>query len=88
MTSALGPPGGKITSYLRYGQGIDCETELVTLASDLGLISKAGAWYTFSFSDKEDKPKFQGVEKCRLALLEDDELKKCLSQSINDMLGI
>lgn len=88
VTSALGPPGGKITSYLRYGQGIDRETELVTLASDLGLISKAGAWYTFSFSEKEDKPKFQGVEKCRLALLEDNELKESLRKSINDMLGI
>jgi len=88
ITSALGPPGGKITSYLRYGGGIDEETELVILGSDLGLINKAGAWFTFEFLEGDDKPKFQGAEKCRVELCKKPDTKKLLIKSINDMLGI
>jgi len=88
VTSALGPPGGKITSYLRYGEGIDEETELVILGSDLGLINKAGAWFKFEFVEGDDKPKFQGAEKCRIELCKNPDTKKLLIKSINDMLGI
>ena len=90
ITSAIGPPGGRITGYLRYGEGIDESTELVVLGTDLGLISKAGAWFTFSFLEggEEEKPKFQGAEKCRIALLEKPELKVKLIESINSILGI
>jgi len=88
VTSALGPPGGKITSYLRYGGGIDEETELVILGSDLGLINKAGAWFKFEFVEGDDKPKFQGAEKCRIELCKNPETKKLLIESINNMLGI
>ena len=86
-TSSLGPPGQSITSYIRYGAGIDETTELVTLATDLGLIQKAGAWYKFSFTNEEKPPQFQGLEKSRLALIEDSKLKKLLSNSIKGMLG-
>jgi recombination protein RecA len=88
VTSALGPPGGKISSYLRYGAGIDEETEMVTLGADLGLIAKAGAWYKFEFVDEEEKPKFQGAEKCRLELIKNPEYKKKLVEAINNFLGI
>mgnify|MGYP003627997117 FL=1 len=88
VTSALGPPGGKITSYLRYGGGIDEETELVILGSDLGLINKAGAWFKFEFVEGDDKPKFQGAEKCRIELCKNPDTKKLLIESINNMLGI
>ena len=88
VTSALGPPGGKITSYLRYGAGIDEETELVILGSDLGLINKAGAWFRFDFVEGEDKPKFQGAENSRNALIEDPEMKQSLKSSVHNMLGI
>jgi|TARA_R110002110_G_scaffold381545_1_gene592441 recombination protein RecA len=88
VTSALGPPGGKITSYLRYGQGLDECTELVILGSDLGLITKAGAWYKFDFVESDDKPKFQGAENCRIELQKNEELKKRLISSMHEMLGI
>ena len=48
VTSALGSPGGNIVSHLRYGEGIDKHMELFSLAVDIGLINKGGAWYTFS----------------------------------------
>ena len=88
MCSALGPPGGSITSYIRYGQGIDKHTELIMLGCDLGLIVKAGAWYTLSFIEDEDKPKMQGTEKIRNYLLENSKAYDSLYTQIKNIIGI
>jgi RecA/RadA recombinase len=86
LCSALGAPGGKITSYIRYGQGIDKQMELLTLAVDLGLVSKGGAWYTMS--SVEDKPKFQGLEKTRQYLVDHPAVYDDLWTKIKDTMGI
>jgi recombination protein RecA len=86
VCSALGPPGAVTTSYIRYGQGIDKCTELVNLASDLGIISKGGAWYTITTLD--DKPKFQGTEKVRAFLLENPKAYDTIEKSVKEVLGI
>jgi recombination protein RecA len=86
ICSALGPPGGNITSYLRYGEGIDKYTEAIVLASDMGLIHKGGAWYTLT--SLEDKPKFQGTEKVRNYLLENQKAYTSLVKSIKDTMGL
>lgn len=49
ICSSMGAPGGNVQSYIRYGRGIDFAQEVFTLACDLGLVSKAGAWYTCNF---------------------------------------
>lgn len=86
VCSALGPPGGSITSYIRYGQGIDKQMELINLASDIGLIHKGGAWYTLT--SVEDKPKFQGTEKLRAYLMEHPETYTSLLASVKETMGI
>lgn len=86
ICSALGPPGSNITSYLRYGEGIDKYTEAIVLASDMGLIHKGGAWYTLT--SLEDKPKFQGTEKVRNYLLENQKAYTSLVKSIKDTMGL
>ena len=86
VCSALGPPGAQITSYLRYGQGIDKYMEAIVLASDIGLIHKGGAWYTLTAL--EDKPKFQGAEKVRNYLLENEKAYTDLIKSIKDTMGL
>jgi recombination protein RecA len=86
ICSALGPPGGQITSYIRYGQGIDKYMEAITLASDMGIIHKGGAWYTLNFLD--DKPKFQGTEKARQYLVEHEKAYNSLVHSIKTTMGI
>ena len=91
ICSALGPPGGQITSYLRYGQGIDRYTEIITIACDLGLINKAGAWYSLSFledsADTANKTKFQGTEKIRQYLIENTEIYQKLNEAVKAMMG-
>lgn len=86
VCSALGAPGAVTTSYIRYGQGIDKCTELVNLASDLGVIQKGGAWYTISCLS--DTPKFQGTEKVRAFLLENTEAYVQVNKSVKELLGI
>jgi recombination protein RecA len=81
--SALGPPGATITSYIRYGQGIDKCMELISLAVDLGLINKGGAWYTIDGV----KEKFQGTEKLRTYFLENHEEYSKLLKSVKEMMG-
>lgn len=86
ICSALGPPGGNITSYIRYGQGVDKYMEAICLASDIGLIHKGGAWYTLT--GVADKPKFQGTEKVRQYLLENEKAYSELVASIKTTMGI
>jgi len=51
LYSALGPPGAKITSYIRYGIGVDKTRELFNIGEEFGLITKPakGAWYTCDY---------------------------------------
>ena len=63
ITSALGQPGSKVESYLKYGEGIDSITELIELACDAGIITKGGAWYNLDFI--EDGQKIQGIAKVK-----------------------
>lgn len=86
VCSALGAPGASMTSFIRYGYGIDRHTEIVNLASDIGLIHKAGAWFTLT--SLEDKPKFQGAEKVRQYLIEHPETYENLLFSIKETMGI
>ena len=86
LCSALGPPGASITSYIRYGQGVDKHTELINLASDIGLIQKGGAWYTLV--GVPDKPKFQGTEKVRQYLVDHPEAYSDLLVKVKETMGI
>jgi recombination protein RecA len=82
VCSALGPPGGSITSYLRYGEGIDKCTELLNFAVDIGLIAKGGAWYTYN------NEKFQGIEKLRQYFVDNPEVYTNLEQEVKQTLGV
>ena len=67
-------------------KGIDRYTELINLASDIGIINKGGAWYTIT--SLEDKPKFQGTEKVRAFLLENPEAYSKVQAEVKTVLGI
>jgi len=86
VCSALGAPGATMTSYIRYGQGIDKYTEIAQLASDFGIINKAGAWFTMTHL--EDKPKFQGLEKVKKYIAENPEVYDDLVKQVKEMMGV
>ena len=83
-TTALNtPPGSKCTSKFRYGFGIDKQAELLTIAIDLGLITKGGSWYTFA-----DDIKCQGLDKASELLRMEPNRYNELNNQIRKMLGL
>ena len=77
MTSALGGPGAKAQSYIRYGFGVDYIKELIGLGLDMGIITKAGSWLSMG------ENKVQGEEKLRSLLVENPELLHDIQKQIN-----
>lgn len=93
-TSALGGiPFTEVDSYIRYGQGIDELLELIVLGTQLGLINKAGAWYSCPFLSEfvtdydEKKFKFQGQEKLYDFFLKNPEYSKYLDQAFRKLVN-
>jgi recombination protein RecA len=97
VESALGPPGRVVESYIRYNVGVDDLYELFVLGEQLGLITKAGAWYTLSFvlehpdilkDTTEKQLRAQGGEKAFQLLSSRPEWVEALRQDINRTLGV
>jgi len=86
ICSALGPPGGVTTSYIRYGSGIDKVTEIMMLAIDIGIINKGGAWYSFNIDGETQK--FQGTEKLRQFLVDNSEIYDKILEETKTTMGI
>lgn len=82
--SPIAPPGGELTSYLRYGHGIDETQEYLQYAADLSLIEKNGSWYYYP--SKEDAQVYaQGAENFRTSLLENTEAFESLKKRIREL---
>jgi recombination protein RecA len=87
QSSALGRPLLPCTLPLRYGIGIDNIRDVVTTAENLGLIEKAGAWYSIPmFAGKGDPPKFQGLARLSNFLADDTDKLKRLETEIRDIV--
>jgi recombination protein RecA len=43
----MAPPFREVEFDILYGQGISRSGDIIDLASDLGLVEKSGAWYSF-----------------------------------------
>jgi hypothetical protein len=86
MFSAISAPGARVTSHIRFGQGIDEYSELFELGKEFGLI-EGETWSKFSFLG-EDGPKFQGAEKSRQALIDNVEWYTKLKNDLYSMAGL
>jgi len=56
------------------------------MASDIGVINKGGAWYTLT--TVENQPKFQGVEKVRAFLVDNEEVFQNLYKQVKETMGM
>ena len=82
-TSAIGPPGQKVESHIRYGKGIWKEMEMADLMIDFGLISKAGAWLKLPNGEK-----IQGKVNLAKYLEENPEEYNNFRKEVFEMVGI
>ena len=83
ITGALpgNSPNSQVTTYLRYGVGFDRLQENLQIATDLGIVTKGGAWYTYG------DQKVQGEEKLYQMFKASPELQDKLSLEIKSMTG-
>lgn len=75
VKNKLAPPFVEANYDFLYGSGISSEREIIDLATKTGLITKGGAWLSYKTDAGEDV-KFQGIEKFRVYLKENPELKE------------
>lgn len=77
VKNKVAPPFKQTEFDILYNEGISRESEVINLATDLGLIEKSGAWYSY----KQEKIG-QGKENVRTYLKEHPELAKLLEDKI------
>lgn len=80
--SAIGAPGQKVTSIIKYGHGIWNEYELAELAKDYGLV-EGKTWLTLPNGEK-----VQGMSNFATYLEENPEYYDELRQQVFEMVGM
>jgi len=73
-------PTDKVTSYIRYGKGIDDTMEILKLGIDLGIVSKGGSWLEF------EGEKIQGEQKMYDFLEENPQVKEKIYSEIKSIV--
>jgi len=87
QSSALGRPLLPCVLPLRYGVGIDVVKDIVVTAENLGLIEKAGAWYSIPMlAEGKEIPKFQGLARLSNFLKENKDKMIKLESEIRDIV--
>lgn len=75
----IAPPFKEIEVDIIYGQGISREGDLLDLGVSLGVVDKAGAWYSF-----EGERLGNGRDACRIFLSENPEISKAIENRIRE----
>ena len=83
VTSAIGAPGQKVSSHIKYGRGIWKEMELADLLVDFGLVEKSGAWFKLP-----NEEKVQGKNNLAKYLEDNPDEYQKFEDEIFSMVGI
>ena len=83
VKNKVAPPFKTASVDIMYGEGISREGEIVDLATEIGIIEKSGAWYSYN-GDKIG----QGKENVKIYLKENPELEADLETKIREHFGI
>jgi recombination protein RecA len=78
----VAPPFREAEVDIVFGRGIDKLGDLVTVASDLGVITKSGSWFSFG-----DTRLGQGKEKAAEVVAGDPELMSTIRKLVLEQLG-
>src|SRR5438093_3594808 len=83
VKNKVAPPFKEAEFDILYGTGISKEGELVDLGSELGIIEKSGAWYSF-----DGERIGQGRENTKEFLKENPETADAIERRIRDKCGL
>jgi recombination protein RecA len=81
--SAIGPPGGKVESTVKFGRGIWNEYEVASMGKDFGII-EGSSWFTLPNVEK----KIQGLGGVAEYLEANPNAYEDLKKQVYEMLGI
>ncbi len=83
VKNKVAPPFRTCSLDIMYGEGVSKEGEIVDLASEIDLLEKSGAWYSY-----QGEKIGQGKENVKLLLKENTELRDELEEKIRAHYGI
>ena len=82
VKSKVAPPFKQVEFDILYNEGISKTGDVIDMATELGIIKKGGAWFTYG----EDR--IQGREQFRQKLLEFPDMYKSIEKEIKTKLGM
>jgi recombination protein RecA len=82
VKSKVAPPFKEVEFDILYNEGISRTGDLLDMATNMGIVKKSGAWFTF----EEDR--FQGREQFRQKLIEAPDLYKKLEDQVKEKLNV
>lgn len=82
VKSKVAPPFKEVEFDILYNEGISKTGDLIDLATNLGLVKKSGAWFTY------DDDRFQGREQFKQKLIEIPSLYDKLTKEVKTKLGM
>jgi recombination protein RecA len=83
VKNKLAPPFRDSEFDIIYGEGISREMELLDLATDHGVLSKSGTWFSYG-----DERLGQGRENVRLFLKEHPDVTQKIERQLREALGL
>jgi len=83
VKNKVAPPFRTCSLDIMYGEGVSKEGEIVDLASEIDILEKSGAWYSY-----QGEKIGQGKENVKLLLKENEELRDELEEKIRAHYGI
>ena len=83
VKNKLAPPFQEAEFDVIYGEGICKLCDLIDIASELKVISKSGAWYSYG-----DIRLGQGKEQARKFLMENPEIANEIEKKVREVVGL
>ena len=83
VKNKVAPPFKTASVEIMYGQGVSREAEILDLASEIGIVDKSGAWYSYN-----GEKLGQGKENVKLLLKETPELTQEIEEKVREFYGI
>ncbi|MEQ8276162.1 MAG: recombinase RecA [Deltaproteobacteria bacterium] len=83
VKNKLAPPFREVEFDILYGQGISCTGEIIDLGTDLGIVDKSGAWYSYN-----GERVGQGRENARMFLEENTAMRAEIESAIRKHFGL
>ena len=83
VKNKLAPPFQEAEFEIYYGEGICKLCDIIDVATELGILTKSGSWYSYG-----DKKLGQGKEQVKKFLAENEKILYDIEQKIKEALGL